>query len=1721
MTHGLRAFIHRVACVAVATTTLALIVPSGTAQAGTPAVAPPSATAPAPDAGGKKTSASKTAPGRQTDRSTTVRATYSKGGADFTVLGVPRRSYEVTFSTHGSVSTTATRMTVAAGPSGSAKFSVPLTVAPDAIGSITAELSFDDAEAHLQSTGSLWLAPDGKGGLVEGASMLEAQINALKSAHPDAQDQKAAWHAFSTMSPSRQSHKRVTNATTTSAATAAAAQTTVSGTIVYHDWNNQTHPARHINVDIDEVGVFGSHLGSTTTDDSGHYSFSLSIGGATDVQTTFHAQTSAGRVGTSSLFGLRFTTYSEHSPTETIRPGDTSSTDRDLGGMDAISNSFSILDAAWSAHLFAQASGHGDEASVDIDYPSGSDQTANTGSDGISLGSWEWSAWDVINHEYGHWYDQKHHLSPLIGGKHCTTDNLASVTCANSPYGKDNGGKLAWSEGWADYYSIASGKVTDHPALVSPGANYTHSVGDGFYDDTKYTEAGVFQGPQTFFAVADNSDPASYHGEDNEFSISGVLLNSALSTSSGLGVQYLSTLAEGAQADRLSDFVAYAWASDNSSRILGNQELFLGCQLSTARIAPYDLTPTSTQLSQPPTLSWQAGNTAGSGTLYPNDSFTVQAIDPVSAFPYFTSPVLSATSWTPSGREWSQIAAGRATVRLRVVGTSTSTPQTGPYRGCAVPVAVDSGALASTADCAANTLPANDDGSTPPVDLPFPVNFLGTTYTFLYVNNNGNVTFNQPLSTYTPFTLSASTPPIIAPFFADVDTRGSGSAPVQYGYGTTTFNGHRAFCVDWVNVGYYAAHTDKLTSAQLLLVERADQGAGDFDIVFNYGHVGWETGDASGGAGGFGGTPVGVGYSAGTGQPDAFFQMPGSLQTHQFTDGDPHALVSNSNRGLTPGQYLFPVRNGAAGSSSTGIRGTVTSGGFPVSSAPVQVCPHGGGQCVFQTRSADDGTYTAVGIPPGSYDVSAYPPSGLNGRPATVSAVGVTANNITTVDINLQQIAGVPAGTNLGPLVGTGTVPMVNWNDLLTLRTTGCIGGTASYEILSTESGSLGASIASGPMSTDGQGHYSATLPPLYPHHGAAQVGITIVCPDGTVQTVQFDIYIDPSGQVVDQAGRAVPDATVTLSRSDTAEGTFTVVPSGSDLMSPANRANPMTTGATGHFGWDVVAGFYKVTAAKDGCTTVSSNVLAVPPAVTDLHLTLTCQPRDTQPPVITVVDQRLEGNTRGGWAGSLPGATATDPDSPIDQVRLTNDATSLLALGVHTVNWTATDPAGNTSTKPQTVTIIDTTPPSINCPPALATLYTRSPQLGMPTVADIVDASPAVTDNRPSAWPLGTTQVTWTATDASGNQSTCVQAVTLSLPTTATIAGGDKHSLVLLADGTVRAWGAGGNGQLGQGKTVGSTTPIAVTGLVGVKAVAAGGLFSLALTSDGSVYAWGDNSTGQLGDGTTKGRSLPMRVPGLPPIAAVTAGHNHVLAIGIDGRVWSWGANTYGQTSAAASTAVLAPIVVPGLTNVVSVAAGQFHSVAAVAGGSVYAWGAGYSGQLGDGTQTSRAIPKLVPGFTGVVSVGAGYQHSMAVTAAGALYTWGANANGQLGNATAMASSVPVRVSLPSPAKAARGGSDHTLVLLANGTAVAFGRNQEGQLGDGTRVDRRSPVAVSGVSSAAAVAAGASHSLAGISGGKLDAWGENTAGQIGDGTTTRRPAPVLVSGITTLAQLG
>ncbi|WP_033667836.1 RCC1 domain-containing protein, partial [Salinispora fenicalii] len=145
----------------------------------------------------------------------------------------------------------------------------------------------------------------------------------------------------------------------------------------------------------------------------------------------------------------------------------------------------------------------------------------------------------------------------------------------------------------------------------------------------------------------------------------------------------------------------------------------------------------------------------------------------------------------------------------------------------------------------------------------------------------------------------------------------------------------------------------------------------------------------------------------------------------------------------------------------------------------------------------------------------------------------------------------------------------------------------------------------------------------------------------------------------------------------------------------------------------------------------------------------------------------------------------------------------------------------------------------------------------------------------------------------------------------------------------TVLAWGGNGRGALGNGTTTDSPVPVEaeLPANTTITAMAAGNGHSVALTSDGAVLAWGRNASGQLGDGTTNNSSTPV-VVNLPPnttITAIAAGHSHSLAVTSTGTVLAWGYNYYGQLGNGTNNSSNTPVNVnlPTGTTITTIAAG------------------------------------------------------------------------------------------------------------------------------------------------------------------------------------------------------
>ncbi|MEU1626150.1 hypothetical protein ABZ746_12655 [Streptomyces sp. NPDC020096] len=400
---------------------------------------------------------------------------------------------------------------------------------------------------------------------------------------------------------------------------------------------------------------------------------------------------------------------------------------------------------------------------------------------------------------------------------------------------------------------------------------------------------------------------------------------------------------------------------------------------------------------------------------------------------------------------------------------------------------------------------------------------------------------------------------------------------------------------------------------------------------------------------------------------------------------------------------------------------------------------------------------------------------------------------------------------------------------------------------------------------------------------------------------------------------------------------------------------------------------------------------------------------------------------------------------------------------------------------------------------------------------------------------------------------------------------------------GTALAWGANAFGQLGDGTTMSRTTPVRVCRpgqtppctppLQHVRAMAGGGRHSLALLPNGTVLAWGNNTFGQLGDGTTIGRTTPVRVCAvgqtapctrfLTGVRAIAAGLSHSLALLNNGTVVAWGANASGQVGDGTTINRLTPVRVcaPGqtapctrfLTGVRAISAqseGVF-SMALSLSGTVLSWGDNRTGQLGDGTTTNRTTPGRVcaPGQTApctrflrhVRAISAGSFLSLALRPNGTVLSWGANSFGELGDGTTINRTTPVRVCAVGQTapctrfltgvRAVFGGGLWSIALRWRGAVLSWGLNIVGELGDGTTTNRTTPVRVCAPGQTApctrfltgvrAIAAGGDTTLA-LRGrwpgrpvrrprGAVLAWGLNTSGQVGDGTTINRLTPVRV----------
>jgi alpha-tubulin suppressor-like RCC1 family protein len=319
-----------------------------------------------------------------------------------------------------------------------------------------------------------------------------------------------------------------------------------------------------------------------------------------------------------------------------------------------------------------------------------------------------------------------------------------------------------------------------------------------------------------------------------------------------------------------------------------------------------------------------------------------------------------------------------------------------------------------------------------------------------------------------------------------------------------------------------------------------------------------------------------------------------------------------------------------------------------------------------------------------------------------------------------------------------------------------------------------------------------------------------------------------------------------------------------------------------------------------------------------------------------------------------------------------------------------------------------------------------------------------------------------------------------------------------------------------------------------GIAQVAAGERHSVALLRNGEVWAWGYNGEGQLGDGTLTTREAPVRVGAAVldrPVTSIAVGRFHNLALDAGGRLWAWGGNVYGHLGDGTTTTRPTPVLVDvsslGGKAIKAVAAGRFFNFLVDEDGRLWAWGDNGYGQLGDGTTTQRTRPVPVDrsaiGTTPIVFVSAGDGHAIAVDQDGKAYSWGTNSRGELGNGASGSAQarwrIPARVQFP-PLGGARirwvlasNGGSFSLASDSDGRLWSWGSNDAGQLGIGDGPLRESPTPIDlaflGDARVAAASVGGGNVFLIDDTARLWAWGTNRYGELGDGTYVHRSSPV------------
>lgn len=340
-----------------------------------------------------------------------------------------------------------------------------------------------------------------------------------------------------------------------------------------------------------------------------------------------------------------------------------------------------------------------------------------------------------------------------------------------------------------------------------------------------------------------------------------------------------------------------------------------------------------------------------------------------------------------------------------------------------------------------------------------------------------------------------------------------------------------------------------------------------------------------------------------------------------------------------------------------------------------------------------------------------------------------------------------------------------------------------------------------------------------------------------------------------------------------------------------------------------------------------------------------------------------------------------------------------------------------------------------------------------------------------------------------------------------------------------LQTWGRNNFGQLGNGNTTNTNSPISVGQNLKWKSITAAATTSYGISQDNRLFAWGSNNVGQLGTGGALNSSSIVQVGSDRDWSTVSGGNQACLAIKTNNSLWSWGWDQFGQCGLGTSgSSFSTPQNVTSLGNVwLSASSGGGWSCGITTQGQLYTWGINVSGQLGLGDTANRSTPTLVSGNWLQVSSGH-LDHTLAIGRDNTLWACGANDSGQLGDGTTVGKSTLVQIGNGTTWIAVSAGWKFSVALKSDGSLWAWGDNQYGQLGLGVGLvgnNQSSPMQVGAFYDWRQISAGYQHAVGIRSDGSLWAWGYNTYGQLGlPSTVTPRRTPEQVGTLTNWKQV-